>query len=98
MNYFQTGDLLFFEDTLPAELEEIKTGIILHSDATNHTHKVHGGKLFKKNDGTMFISTSDMAILKHEEHKDLLLPAGNYRVQIVREYDHLLEESRNVID
>lgn len=99
MEYFQTGDLLYFKtDILPKDLEEIKTGVILHSDTTGHNHKVHGAKLLKDKDGTMYISTSDLAVLTHEEHKDLALPAGNYRVQIVKEYDHMLEEARNVID
>jgi hypothetical protein len=98
MNYGQQGDILFFESEFPLESEEIKNGVILHSDATNHTHKVHGGKLVMDKNKAMFVSTSELAIVKHEEHNDLVLPAGTWRIQIVREYSHFDEEARNVID
>lgn len=36
--------------------------------------------------------------LNHEEHKSFEIPKGFYRLEFVQEYDHFLEESRNVID
>jgi len=38
------------------------------------------------------------AVLSHEEHHAIPLPPGDYVVRGVLEYDHFLEESRNVID
>ena len=38
------------------------------------------------------------ATLKHEEHKPLSLPPGLYRTRIVREFDHLSQRTRNVVD
>lgn len=98
--YFQAGDLLFFEGAkIPKDVTEKKDGVILHSDTTGHSHKVIGpeAKLYLK-DGKTYISTSEIAILTHPEHKDLALPPGNYEMRIVQEFDHLAEESRNVID
>ena len=38
------------------------------------------------------------AIIKHEEHKPLSLPPGLYKTRIVREFDHLSQQTRNVVD
>ena len=38
------------------------------------------------------------ATLKHEEHNKLELPPGLYRTRIVREFDHLSQRTRNVVD
>ena len=38
------------------------------------------------------------AIIKHEEHKPLSLPPGMYRTRIVKEFDHLSQRTRNVVD
>jgi acyl CoA:acetate/3-ketoacid CoA transferase len=99
MNYFQTGDLLYIETTeLPKKLTAIKSGVILHSDTTGHSHVVHNAKLFKNTDGKMFIQVPKLAKLTHEEHKDLKLPKGNYEIRIVQEFDHAENEARSVID
>lgn len=97
--YRQTGDLLYFtEEKLPKGLREVKTGVLLHSDNTGHSHVLKGGSLFKTKENQMWIQVKKKAVLKHQEHNDLELPKGVYRVQNVLEYDHLLEESRAVID
>jgi len=96
--FWQAGDTLWFEGaSIPKDATEKKDGIILHSDTTGHSHKVKNAQLFMK-DGKPFIVAEKEAVLTHEEHKDLKLPPGNYEMKIVKEYDHLLEESRNVID
>jgi hypothetical protein len=38
------------------------------------------------------------ATIKHEEHNPLTIPAGHYRVSIVREWDHIAGRSRYVVD
>ena len=38
------------------------------------------------------------AFIKHEEHKPLSLPPGVYRTRIVKEFDHLSQRTRNVVD
>ena len=34
----------------------------------------------------------------HQEHNTIALPPGNYAVHIVKEFDHLKEEARRVMD
>ena len=43
-------------------------------------------------------SPEKFATIKHEEHKPLSLPPGLYRTRIVREFDHLSQRTRNVVD
>jgi len=38
------------------------------------------------------------AVIKHEEHDPISLPQGLYKVRIVREFDHLTQRTRNVVD
>ena len=49
-------------------------------------------------DGTRYVRVETETPLRHEEHKEILLPPGEYRVGFVQEYDHLAEEARAVID
>ena len=37
-------------------------------------------------------------VIRHEEHDPITLPQGLYRVRIVREFDHLTQRTRNVVD
>ena len=38
------------------------------------------------------------ATIKHEEHNALTIPAGHYKVGIVREFDHIAGTTRYVVD
>ena len=42
--------------------------------------------------------TNANAVIKHEEHDPISLPQGLYKVRIVREFDHLTQRTRNVVD
>ena len=43
-------------------------------------------------------SPEKFATIKHEEHKPLSLPPGLYRTKIVKEFDHLSQKTRYVVD
>ena len=92
---FQAGDLLL-KETKPFSVEGLllKTDFLIHK-GDNHHHKIRGA----------FFVTDEMNIycdedceLYHEEHKTIVIPKGYYKKDIVMEYDHFLEESREVID
>jgi hypothetical protein len=57
-------------------------------------------KLFRdKKTGERYLEvTGDKVELRHEEHKTINLPPGEYKIGIVKEYDHFKEEAREVID
>lgn len=94
--YLQQGDVLLkMRDKVPCELSEIKTDLI--HKGQNHHHRMRGNFKVYGNADKMFIEVKD-AELYHEEHKTIKVSPGIYEKDIVREYDHWLEESRKVID
>jgi hypothetical protein len=95
----QQGDVIL---TMVKNLEGKKLChlVLAEGEVTGHCHKISKGlaELFE-NGSTKYLNVkSDTAELTHEEHKKIIIPKGIYRVGIVKEYDHFLEESRNVMD
>jgi hypothetical protein len=96
---YQQGDVLLHKVT------EIKGKKLNHltlalGEATGHHHTITKGdaELFD-HEGTLFLRVnSKEAQLTHQEHNTITLPKGDYKIGIVREYDHFSEEARNVRD
>lgn len=99
--YIQQGDTLYFPEALPKDLVELKTNVVQEGEATGHAHRLHGEgfQLFEQpKTKEKFLRVVEPTALRHEEHKEITLPPGDYRVGIVREYDHFSEEARRVAD
>lgn len=94
MTYLQQGDILLFKES-KIKGKALKTDLLWKGQ--NHHHRLKGKFKIYKDKETLFVK-SDGCNLYHEEHKPIKLNKGNYRLQIVMEYDHFLEESRQVID
>jgi hypothetical protein len=94
-DYFQQGDCLFsIESELPTGAAKCNhnvagEGLIRHIQS--------GGQLFEK-DNVRYLVVEKEARIAHPEHKDTVLTEGVYKISKVVEYDHWLEESREVID
>tara|TARA_A100001515_G_scaffold76808_1_gene61020 strand:- start:45 stop:491 length:447 start_codon:yes stop_codon:yes gene_type:complete len=43
-------------------------------------------------------NTTEDVTLSHEEHNPIQVPAGYYKVEIVREFDHFSQLERSVVD
>lgn len=43
-------------------------------------------------------NTTENVTLTHEEHNPIQVPAGYYKVEIVREFDHFSQLERSVVD
>jgi len=75
--------------------------ILAEGEVTGHKHQFwpEGGdaKLYEYNSMLYFRSTQG-GTLRHEEHKPIQLPPGNFQIVIVREYNHEDEEARQVAD
>ena len=85
---------------------------VAHGEATGHTHSFRmsqqtpgvaitafGGTKTRVGDVPEFIKiTGNPAVIKHEEHSALTIPAGHYKVGIVREFDHIAGRTRYVMD
>lgn len=86
-----------------------RTGNLVLKGQTN-SHALYGGK-FKllEKDGTLFIRVDEPTVLDHvkdhmtkkaerAEHHGQWIPKGEYFFDGVMEFDHIKEESRQVID
>jgi hypothetical protein len=76
-------------------VEKLKTDLLFRG--RNHHHRIRGKFQIAKKADDIFVHSKG-AELFHEEHKTIPLEEGFYKLNIVVEYDHLLEESRRVID
>lgn len=96
MTYFQQGDVLLKTCEKPREVIKLETDLLWRGQ--NHHHRLRGKFKIAKNDAGETFVHSKGAELFHEEHKTIQIPEGFYKLGIVLEYDHWLEESRQVID
>lgn len=98
--YIQQGDTLYFPEKLPEKLTPLKTDIVQEGEATGHAHRLHGDgfELFETPAKEKHLRLVAPTALRHEEHQEIILPPGDYRIGIVREYDHFKEEARRVAD
>jgi len=98
----QQGDVLFHAETIPSgDLKPIQSPIVQHGEATGHAHRLYGGEyefVTHIKNKTRHLRVVTPVMLRHEEHKPIEIPPGEYRIGIVREYDHLEEEAREVRD
>lgn len=97
MNYYQQGDCILKVDKLKKRGAKKIAGDLLFKGQQHH-HRLRGK--FEQYDvgGVRFVRATKPIELFHEEHKTIPIPAGDYRLDFVQEYDHFLEESRQVID
>ncbi len=85
---------------------------VAHGEATGHSHAFRmsqqvpnvaitafGGTRTRVGNVPEFIRiTGNSAVIKHEEHNPLTIPAGHYKIGIVREFDHISGTARYVVD
>lgn len=80
-------------------VERKKRGYVLaDGEVTGHAHVIEDEIKMIEVDGILYIGCETDVVVKHEEHGAITIPAGNYQIGIVQEYDHFAEEARNVID
>ena len=92
-------------DVIIKKVESIKGKKLNHltlaiGEATGHHHTITEGEaeLYEEN-GILFLRVnSEEATLTHQEHKPIVIEKGDYEIGIVREYDHLTEDTKNVSD
>lgn len=71
---------------------------LLHRGA-NHDHSVKSGKaVHGELDSKRYMRVTKKLTLDHPEHGQGDVPPGDYWVEIKSEYDHLENESRQVVD
>lgn len=103
---YRHGDVLFENiEQIPnthfnEKTTDEKSGIVQRGESTGHAHVIadmDGIELFSTW-RERFLRAEKEFTLKHEEHKPLTLPAGNYRIRIAREFDYLKHAVWMVVD
>lgn len=65
----------------------------------HHEHFIASGKATHgEKDGKRYLRVVKPVVVDHDEHGKGDIPVGDYYVEQKLEYDHFLEESRQVID
>ena len=108
---FQQGDVILkLIESIPDGKREPKPKLVLaYGEVTGHKHQIVYPQIetvkapkpqieFFSVGGKDYVSAPFAFTVRHEEHGPIEVPAGNYEVKIVREYDHFTEEARDVQD
>lgn len=99
---YAQGDVLIVPvDKMPrGKSEPVESGVVAYGEVTGHAHRLSGRfelMRFSGNPNELFLHVQDGgASLKHEEHAEIALPPGNFRVTTQREWTP--EAVRNVAD
>ena len=98
----QQGDVNIWEVTeIPSEAKARKSNVVRDGEATGHSHRVQGDvQLLECEDGRIFANVGEGGgSLTHEEHGPISFePNKTYEFGPTYEYDHFMEEAREVID
>ena len=102
---YQQGDVLIETvETIPEGVMAVERQggrhILAEGEATGHAHAVldKSVSLFENSAKELFLSASKKFTVTHEEHKNVTIPKGDYKIRRVKEYDHFEEEARVVRD
>lgn len=94
------GDVMIktFEGFKIPEEVNLQSVKVLHGGA-HHDHYFSSGlSVVGELDGKKYLRVIENSVIDHDEHGPGPVPVGDYYVEIKKEYDHFLEESRQVID
>ena len=101
----QQGDVILERiDAIPSQAktkEAPNRGYILafgeHTGNAHCIEKTQKAKFYEV-DGVLFVKALDPVELSHEEHNTITIPKGDWKVGIVREFDHFQQMERQVKD
>lgn len=100
---YRQGDVVLFRRRGKKEEKQKHNGKITVAlgEVSGHSHVIVGEGVdaadwWKNANGTQTVNLKNPAKIKHQEHKEILLPAGEYEIVIQREYSP--QEIRKVLD
>lgn len=106
MNYKHQGDIVFspFKGEIKGDTEKHNGSYIVgYGEATGHHHMVSvvnpDDMEIVKVEGGYILTLKSEGIVRHQEHKEIKLAPGTYKVGHEREVDYFAEAIvRNVVD
>ena len=98
---FRQGDVLIRRiAALPKQKGTLKkNGVLAEGEVTGHAHRIEDAakaELYDCGTGLYMRVSADGVRILHEEHAPIVLPPGDYSIEIQREYSPA--EIRNVAD
>lgn len=105
-SYALHGDVILRLESLPddfASMEKVEDNCLAYGELTGHAHAIvgepHQFQLRECRETKMrHLRVVEPVLLKHQEHEQIKLPPGDYRIDIQREYDPFEKLSRRVVD
>lgn len=101
---FRHGDVLLIKrpDFKIPKAAKLKAGNLIHKGA-NNSHVIKKGQaMIGEVEGKKYLRVKSEVTVSHvggsATHKDGVLPAGDYEVQIQSYFDHIAEEAKQVVD
>ena len=101
--WIQQGDVIIYPKAIPKGAKRVNKSILAEGEQTGHRHEVMEpdvcGLETYEMDGEIYIKAALDAPLTHQEHHAQKIPATiEHEIVRVQEYDHMLEEARQVAD
>lgn len=110
-NLYRHGDVILKRiDSIPEGAEKAYTGNtyrLAEGEITGHFHEMtaevsadnaEGSLSVWEMGGVRFLTVASPAKITHQEHGEIAVAPGTYRIDIEREHDPMTEQSRRVID
>lgn len=95
---YRHGDVMIWSGAKIPKRIKLEVSKVLHK-GENHSHDIISGRAeIGENNGHKYLRCKRKITLDHIEHGKATLPAGDYEIKIKVEYDHFLEESKQVVD
>jgi hypothetical protein len=91
------------------EMEKLEDDCLAYGEATGHSHKLFrmmdpelptavSFDLRIAKDGTRYLHVENKTELRHQEHDPRVIPPGDYKISIQREFDPFEKLTRKVTD
>jgi hypothetical protein len=103
--FYQHGDVLIVKiEKIPDDCKKLNHLVLEEGEITGHKHQIltmERATLFEtimENTKLKFLHVELPVEVKHEEHKTIDLPIGDYQIMRINEYDPFEDEIKKVRD
>jgi hypothetical protein len=85
---YRHGDVILIPTKDRIQGEKQEKPVLALGEVSGHSHRIGEGiaHVFKWNEKTYLKVVSEYATLRHEEHKEIILPQGDYEFWIQKEW------------
>ena len=99
MEYYQQGDCLIKPAKIPNKANKKRRNVLIEGELTGHVHRVTEGQFEIMIEAQkIFLKAITECKVTHEEHREIVIPPGEYEIDRVREADPFQNAVRSVMD